>query len=348
MILIMKENTTKKSVDELVSRLTWMNLQSISREENGRYYVAIVNGIDALVDFSKFTELPHVEKILPFTHKFKLAGREYKKDRTVITINGCSIGGGTFAVMAGPCSIESEEHIQQTAALVASAGANILRGGAFKPRTSPYDFQGLGEAGLQYMQSAAKENNLLSVSEVMDTQDIDLVAKYVDILQIGARNMQNFSLLKQVGKAGKPILLKRGLSATYMDFLMAAEYILQTGNPNVILCERGIRTFETYARNTLDIAAIPILNELSHLPIIIDPSHGTGIRSAVPPMAYAAIAAGADGIMVEVHPEPDKAMSDSKQTISPQTFAEMMRVLHRIGEAVDMRMPLGSIYAISH
>ena len=188
------------------------------------------------------------------------------------------------------------------------------------------------------MQSAAKKNNLLSVSEVMDTQDIDLVASYVDILQIGARNMQNFSLLKQVGKAGKPILLKRGMSATYMDFLMAAEYILQTGNPNVMLCERGIRTFETYARNTLDIAAVPILHELSHLPVIIDPSHGTGIRNVVPPMAYAAVAAGADGIMMEVHPDPDKAMSDAKQTISPQTFAETMKVLRLIGQAVNIQV----------
>lgn len=348
MILVIKENTPKKAIDELVARLAWMNLQSVPTEENGRYYIAIVNGADSQVDFSKFSTLPNVEKILPFKQKFKLAGRELKKDRTVININGCSIGGGTFAIMAGPCSIESEEHIHQTAALVAAAGANILRGGAFKPRTSPYDFQGLGEAGLQYMQSAAKQYNLLSVSEVMDTQDIDLVANYIDILQIGARNMQNFSLLKQVGKTGKPVLLKRGLSATYMDFLMAAEYILQTGNPNVILCERGIRTFETYARNTLDIAAVPILHELSHLPVIIDPSHGTGIRSAVPPMAYAAIAAGADGIMVEVHPDPDRAMSDAKQTISPETLKEMVGILHHISQAVNMRMPAGNLYAVSN
>ena len=213
-----------------------------------------------------------------------------------------------------------------------------MRGGAFKPRTSPYDFQGLGEIGLQYMQAAAKKHHLLSVSEVMDTQDIDLVASYVDILQIGARNMQNYSLLKQVGKSGHPVLLKRGLSATYMDLLMAAEYILHMGNPNVILCERGIRTFEPYARNTLDIAAVPILHELSHLPVIVDPSHGTGLRNAVPPMAYAAIGAGADGIMVEVHPDPDKAVSDAQQTISPQTFEQMMGVLRHIGHAVNIQV----------
>ncbi len=276
--------------------------------------------------------------ILVSTQPLKLAGREIKEERTVINIQDHTIGGDAFTVIAGPCSIESEEQIHQTAALVAASGATILRGGAFKPRTSPYEFQGLGEAGLRYMQRAAKQYNMLSVSEVMDTQEIDLVASYVDILQVGARNMQNFSLLKQVGKSGKPILLKRGLSATYMDFLMAAEYILYHGNPNVILCERGIRTFETYARNTLDIAAVPILRELTHLPIIVDPSHGTGLRSVVPPMAYAALVAGADGIMVEVHPEPDKAISDAKQTIAPGTFTEMMRVLRRIGAAVNVQV----------
>jgi 3-deoxy-7-phosphoheptulonate synthase len=263
-----------------------------------------------------------------------LASSTYKKERTVVKIGKHSIGGKALAIMAGPCSIESEAQMYAVAEAIAHAGANILRGGAFKPRTSPYDFQGLGETGLKYMQAAAKKYDLLSVSEVMDTQEIDLVASYVDIIQIGARNMQNFSLLKQVGKAGKPILLKRGLSATYSEFLMAAEYILQTGNPDVILCERGIRTFETYARNTLDIAAVPILHELSHLPVIIDPSHGTGLRYAVAPMAYAAVAAGADGIMIETHPEPDKAVSDAKQTISLEMFTEMMPTLRHVANAV--------------
>ena len=254
--------------------------------------------------------------------------------RTMIKIKGHVIGGQDFTVIAGPCSIESETQIHQIAASVAGAGATILRGGAFKPRTSPYEFQGLGEIGLQYLQSAAKQYNLLSVSEVMDTQDLDLVAKYVDILQIGSRNMQNFSLLKHVGKTGKPILLKRGFAATYKDFLMAAEYILSEGNPNVILCERGIRTFETYTRNTLDLAAVPILKDLSHLPIIVDPSHGTGLRKIVPTMAYAALAAGAHGVMVEVHPEPDKSISDAKQTISPHTFTNMMQVLRHLEVSV--------------
>ncbi|MDP3561173.1 MAG: 3-deoxy-7-phosphoheptulonate synthase [Legionellaceae bacterium] len=337
MILVMKENTTQQDIDTLIAILASMSLQGISTEEKNRHYIAIVNGVTSCTDLNQLSTLPSVERVVPFTQKYKLASRELKKEPTIITIGGRTvIGSGTVAIIAGPCSVESEEQIFQTAERVASCGATILRGGAFKPRTSPYDFQGLGETGLNYMQRAAKQHNLLSVSEVMDTQDIDLIANYVDILQIGARNMQNFSLLKQVGKAGKPILLKRGLSATYTEFLMAAEYILQTGNPNVILCERGIRTFEPHTRNTLDIAAIPILHELSHLPVIVDPSHGTGIRSLVPAMAYAAIAAGADGIMVEVHPTPDIAISDAQQTISPETFAEMMNVLRLVGNAVNI------------
>ena len=346
MILVLKADVTQTIVDELLTKLTWMGMQAILKQENARYFVAIVDGIDSNTDLMQFTLFPCVEKVLPFTQKFKLASRKFSNERTIIHIGNQSIGGEQLAVMAGPCSIESEEQIHQIAALVAASGANILRGGAFKPRTSPYDFQGLGEPGLQYMQAAARKNNLLSVSEVMDPQHIDLLASYVDILQIGARNMQNFSLLKEVGKAGKPVLLKRGLSATYMDFLMAAEYILQTGNPNVILCERGIRTFETYARNTLDIAAVPILHELSHLPVIVDPSHGTGLRNMVPPMAYAAVAAGCDGIMVEVHPQPDKSVSDAKQTISPETFATMMKVISSLQQT--MRSSSNeSLYALS-
>jgi 3-deoxy-7-phosphoheptulonate synthase len=339
MILVLKPEIERKTVDDLIARLAWMNLQGVAIEENGHFYVAIVNGADARTDFKTFKILPEVEEILPFTQKFKLGSREFKKERTIIHINDCVIGNGTLAIMAGPCSIESEEHVYLTAEMVKKAGANILRGGAFKPRTSPYDFQGLGEEGLRYMQGAAKKYNLVSVSEVMDTKDIDLVASYVDILQIGARNMQNFSLLKQVGSAGKPVLLKRGLSATYMELLMAAEYILQSGNPNVILCERGIRTFETYARNTLDIAAVPILHHLSHLPVVIDPSHGTGIRTMVKPLACAAVAAGADGLIIEVHPEPDKALSDSAQTISPATLADIIQTLKLIGDAVNIKMP---------
>jgi 3-deoxy-7-phosphoheptulonate synthase len=339
MIFVLKPQTKQTVIKEFIQRLARVNLQGVAVEENDRSYVAVVNGSDVHTDFNQFKSLPEVETILPFTHKFKLASRELKKEPTVIRIGNCTIGNGTLAMIAGPCAIESEEHVYRTAGMVKAAGANILRGGAFKPRTSPYDFQGLGEEGLRYMQKAAKAHQLVSVSEVMDTKDIDLVANYVDILQIGARNMQNFSLLKQVGSAGKPILLKRGLSATYMELLMAAEYILQSGNPDVILCERGIRTFETYTRNTLDIAAIPILHELSHLPVIVDPSHGTGIRNMVKPLALAAVAAGADGLIIEVHPEPDNALSDAKQTISPSALAELMAALRVVGEAVNIKMP---------
>lgn len=339
MILTMKDTTTEQEVKDFIAKLSFMNLQGISSVEQGRYSVAVVSGADALIDFKQFLSFACVEQVYPFTQKFKLAGRELKKERSVIDIQGRQIGGDTLMLMAGPCSIESEAQIHETAALVAAAGANVLRGGAFKPRTSPYEFQGMGKQGLQYMEAAARKNNLISISEVMDTQDIDLVASYVDILQIGARNMQNFSLLKQAGKSGKPILLKRGLSASYTDFLMAAEYILQTGNPNVILCERGIRTFETYSRNTLDIGAVPILHELSHLPVIVDPSHGTGIRSVVPAMAYAAVAAGADGLMIEVHPNPDASISDAKQTISPQAFADMVNVVGSLATVVHKRLP---------
>ncbi len=324
MIFILKHNTPLNAIQALQDKLAWMNLHGILIEQQGQYSIAIVSGMDEHTDLKQFALFPMIERIEPFTQPFKLASRAIKQERSVITLDGKTIGGGAFTVMAGPCSIESEEQIEQTAAHVAAAGATILRGGAFKPRTSPYDFQGLGAQGLHYMQRAAKKHQLLSVSEVMDVHDLDLIASHVDILQIGARNMQNFSLLKHAGHTGKPILLKRGLSATYMDFLMAAEYILQTGNPHVILCERGIRTFETYTRNTLDLAAVPILQELSHLPIIVDPSHGTGLRRLVPPMAYAALAAGADGLMIEVHPHPDRSISDAKQTISPETFQTMM------------------------
>jgi 3-deoxy-7-phosphoheptulonate synthase len=272
------------------------------------------------------------------TPSHMLSSREHQSNNTVVSIQNTMIGNGVLAVMAGPCSVESEDQIHTIAALVAKAGANILRAGAFKPRTSPYDFQGLGNVGLKYLQTAAKAHQLITVSEVLDTQDVELVANHVDILQIGMRNMQNFPLLKAVGKTGKPILLKRGLSATYLEFLMAAEYILETGNPNVILCERGIRTFEPYSRNTLDIAAVPILKRLSHLPIIVDPSHGTGIREIVPAMSYAAVAAGADGIMLEVHDNPDESISDAKQSISPETLSIILETLRIMGPIVNMEV----------
>lgn len=337
MILLMEPHASKQEIEQLIQRLQWMGMQAspIAREE--QMSLAIVAGIDKTVDFSQFTQLPLVQKVLPLSQPYKLASRQLKKENTIISIRGKTIGGKELAVMAGPCSIESEEQLLEIAYAVKAGGAGFLRGGAFKPRTSPYSFQGLGEKGLQYLQRAGRECDLVTVSEVMDGDQIELVAKYADILQVGARNMQNFTLLKKLGTVSNPILLKRGLSATYQDLLMSAEYILSAGNPNVILCERGIRTYETHSRNTLDLAAVPILKELSHLPIIVDPSHGTGIRSLVAPMSRAGVAAGADGIMVEIHPNPDKAFSDADQTIDFPHFHALMADLKQMAPIFDRR-----------
>ena len=336
MILFLNNQASIAAIEQLRDRLHFMGFESTIEIEGNHKAIAIINGIDDSIREDLFKALPLVEKVMPFKDKFKLVGKDLKKTKSIININNIKIGNNHFIVMAGPCSIESKEQIHAIAKQVSQSGATILRGGAFKPRTSPYDFQGLGEQGLKYLRQAADKYNMLCISEVMSTDDLALVEQYVDILQLGARNMQNYSLLKAVGKANKPILLKRGLSATYKEFLSAAEYIISSGNPNVILCERGIRTFETYSRNTLDIAAVPLLRELTHLPIIIDPSHGVGIRSAIPPMANAAIAVQADGIIVEVHTDPDKSISDAAQTISTTTFANMMQTLHKIGNAIDL------------
>jgi len=339
MIIVLQKKISQTDALQLVEKLEWMGFEARLSGEEGNFTIAIIKGIDQLTDINQFKELPHVEEVSDFKHPFKLAAREFQPKDTVISIKGVNIGGGTLAVMAGPCSIESKEQIMESAEIIASEGVRILRGGAFKPRTSPYSFQGLEEKGLQYMKEAAEKYNLVTISEVMDGDQIDLMSDYVDILQIGARNMQNFTLLKKLGKTHCAIFLKRGLSATYQDLLMSAEYVLDKGNPNVMLCERGIRTFETYSRNTLDLAAVPILKDLTHLPIIVDPSHGTGIRKMVCPMALAGVAAGADGLMVEMHPEPDKAVSDKQQTISPEAFREMMKKLRTIGPAVNIKVP---------
>lgn len=335
MILLINPNAQPTDVQQLISRLEWMGLKANPVEREGQMSIAVVGGQDKSVDFSQFVNLPFVEKILPLNQPFKMASRQVKIEQTQIAIRNKIIGSHELAVMAGPCSIESEEQLFLIGKAVKENGAHFLRGGAFKPRTSPYSFQGLGEKGLQYLQRVGKELDLITVSEVMDGDQIELVASYSDVLQIGARNMQNFTLLKKLGTVNNPILLKRGMSATYQDFLMSAEYIISAGNPNVILCERGIRTYETYSRNTLDLAAVPILRELSHLPIIVDPSHGVGIRKMVPPMARAAVAAGADGIMVEIHPDPDKAFSDAEQTLSLEQFKTMMDDLKKIAPIVD-------------
>jgi 3-deoxy-7-phosphoheptulonate synthase len=268
-----------------------------------------------------------VEDAFPILQPFKLVSCEVKKQKTAIQVGDVSIGDGGFVVMAGPCSVEGRDQLMSTAEAVAASGARILRGGAYKPRTSPYDFQGLAEEGLKLLAEARKRTGLKVITEVLDTEDVELVAEYADILQIGARNMQNFALLKKLGEVSKPVMLKRGLSATIKEFLLSAEYIVTHGNPNVMLCERGIRTFETATRNTLDIAAVPLLNELTHLPVIIDPSHATGKRSLVRPLAKAAVAVGADGLMAEVHPCPEEAWSDGPQSLRFEEFASMMREL---------------------
>ncbi len=318
----------KPHVDEfaLIRRLERMGFQAVRQGQNR---LSIVRGIDKHVKPELFTALPEVAAVLPLKEKFKLASKA-AQEKTIIEIKGKTIGGSELFVIAGPCSIESIEQMEACAQMAVEQGAQSLRGGAFKPRTSPYEFQGLGEEGLKILHAVGVKHNLITISEVMDASQIDLCSQYVDILQIGARNMHNFTLLKELGRVKNPILLKRGFAATYQDLLLAAEYIMSAGNPNVILCERGIRTFETHTRNTLDLNAVPALKELTHLPIIVDPSHGTGHRSLVLPMARAAVAAGADGLTVEMHPDPDKAFTDAAQTIGPKAFAQMMKEVKRI------------------
>jgi 3-deoxy-7-phosphoheptulonate synthase len=283
---------------------------------------------------SRLAALPGVETITPISRPFKLTSREFKAEDTVIRVGDAVVGDGSLTVMAGPCAIESREQLLETAEAVAAAGASILRGGAYKPRTSPYSFQGLGVEGLRYLAEAREQTGLPVITEVMEPNQVDIVAEYADILQIGARNMQNYSLLQAVGRVARPVMLKRGFGATIEELLMAAEYIVSAGNRNVILCERGIRTFETYSRNTLDLTAVPILHHLTHLPVIVDPSHATGKRWLVKPLAIGAAAVGADGVMVEVHPNPEEALSDAEQQLSFGEFRELMAALVPVHEHV--------------
>jgi 3-deoxy-7-phosphoheptulonate synthase len=296
----------------------------------------VLGGVGPVEHFepADFEVLDGVKECHRIVSPYKLASRHFRPGGTVVKIGDVEIGGGKVVIMAGPCSVESKDQIEQSAELVAREGAKVIRGGAFKPRSSPYSFQGLGEQGLQLIRDAAQRNGLLVVSEVMDTTQIPLLQTYADILQVGARNMQNFNLLRELGRLRKPILLKRGISATIEELLLSAEYILAGGNYDVILCERGIRTFENATRNTMDLSAIPVVQSLSHLPIIADPSHGTGRRDKVIPMARAAIAAGADGLLVEVHPDPDRALSDGAQSLRPQQFHDLMEQLRMIAPAV--------------
>jgi 3-deoxy-7-phosphoheptulonate synthase len=327
MIISMKLHSTKQEIEQVCERIRDFNYKIHAIEGEERVVIGVVGVGDVTACLESVEAMPQVEKAVRISAPYKFVSKEFRTTRSQIRVNGCEVGGDEFIVMAGPCSVESEKQIMASAEGVAKAGAKLLRGGAFKPRTSPYDFQGLETEGLKLLAKAREATGLAIITEVMSDRDVDLVAEYADVLQIGARNMQNFALLKTVGKAGRPVLLKRGMSSTIRELLMSAEYVVAHGNPNVILCERGIRTFETATRNTCDISAIPVLNELTHLPVILDPSHAAGKRSLVPALSRAAVAAGADGLIVEVHPSPEKAVSDGAQSLDINQFAQMMRDL---------------------
>jgi 3-deoxy-7-phosphoheptulonate synthase len=329
----MQEDATETQTEAVINRLVEMGF-TVHRSTGVRH--TVLGGVGPMDDFepAAFEVMAGVKEAHRIVSPYKMASRHFRPNGTIIRIGDVEIGGSKVIAMAGPCSVETEEQIEASAAVVAAAGAQVIRGGAFKPRSSPYSFQGLGEKGLEILRSAADHHGLLVVSEVMDQVQIPLLAQYADILQVGARNMQNFNLLRELGNIRKPILLKRGIAATVEELLLSAEYILSGGNYEVILCERGIRTFETSTRNTMDIAAIPVLRRLTHLPVVADPSHGTGKRDYVVPMARAAIAAGADGLLVEVHPDPDHALSDGAQTLRPDQFSEMMKQVRAIATAM--------------
>ncbi|CAN5372142.1 MAG: 3-deoxy-7-phosphoheptulonate synthase [Acidobacteria bacterium] len=332
MVVVMQERATDEQIQSVIAQLVGMGFDVHRSTGSLRTVIGAVGpttGDPRLVEM-----LDGVKEVLRITEPYKLASRTFRPENTVITIGDVRIGGDEVIVMAGPCSAESEEQVEASAAAVRRAGAKILRGGAYKPRSSPYSFQGLGEDGLRLLRGAADRHNLKLVSEVMDISQLETILRYADILQVGARNMQNFTLLRELGRTRKPVLLKRGISATIEEWLLSAEYILAGGNADVMLCERGIRTFESYTRNTLDISAIPVVQKLSHLPVLVDPSHGTGRRDKVAPMARAAVAAGADGLLIEVHCDPDHALSDGAQSLFPSQFDRLMAELRIIAPAI--------------
>ena len=338
MLVVMSHLATQADVDRVCETIRAMGYTPAPMPGAQRTAVGLV-GNDGRVDDSLIVELPGVAQVIHVSNPYKQVSREWRPENTVVTIApGVAFGGEEIPVIAGPCSVETEEQIVESARLVKAAGAVALRGGAFKPRSSPYSFQGLGRKGLELLALAKRETGLAVVTEAMDEEGAHLVAEVADCIQIGARNMQNYSLLKTVGKIKKPVLLKRGMAATIQDLLLSAEYVLAEGNPHVILCERGLRSFDTTSRNLFDLTAIPVVHKLSHLPIVADPSHGTGRRDAVGPMARAAVAAGADGIIVEVHPHPDRALSDGAQTLNPEQFGDLMRQLRRVADAVDRQI----------
>ncbi|SHE61824.1 3-deoxy-D-arabinoheptulosonate-7-phosphate synthase [Desulforamulus putei DSM 12395] len=333
MVVVMQPQATEEHILDVDARLTAVGFRTQVIYGVKRTVVAAV-GDRRVIESLGLEALPGVEKVVPIMKPFKLASREVKEENTVIQVKGATIGGKELAVIAGPCAVESREQLIEAAWAAREAGARFLRGGAFKPRTSPYSFQGMEEQGLKLLAEASELTGMVTVSEVIDEESLAMALDYIDILQIGTRNMQNFRLLKAAGKSDKPILLKRGLSATVEEWLMAAEYVMSEGNQNVILCERGIRTFESYTRNTLDLSAVPLVQGLSHLPVVVDPSHATGKRDLVLPMAMAAVAAGASGLLVEMHPDPSRALCDGPQSLSPREFAQLMEKIRPVAAAV--------------
>ena len=329
MIVNMASTATPEEINHVIDRIKECGFQAHVIRGEERTVIGAVGNSDRRSEIAALRAAPGVAEVIQIAHPFKLVSRQLRQARTVIDVRGVKVGGEELVVIAGPCSVESEEQLMETARGVKAAGADMLRGGAYKPRTSPYDFQGLGVEALRFLKNASRETGLPIVTEVMSETDVEIVAEYADVLQVGARNMQNFSLLRKLAPVSKPILLKRGPSATVKEWLLAAEYLLAGGNGNVILCERGIKTFETATRNTLDLAAVALVKELSHLPVLADPSHGTGLRSLITPMSKAAAAAGADGLLIEVHPCPERALSDGPQSLDLDGFATLMTELGR-------------------
>ena len=352
MFVVMAGSASEAEINTVKSQILAEGLTPHDHVGSGRVVIAVVGEIGSRKPelMSRFEALPGVERVTAISRPFKLTSREFHPEDTIIRVLGATIGDGSLTMMAGPCSIESRDQLMETVDGVAAAGATIIRGGAFKPRTSPYSFQGLGVEGLRYLAEARERTGLPVITEVMEPSQVDIVAEYADIVQVGTRNMQNYSLLTAVGRVARPVMLKRGYGATIEEWLMSAEYIVSSGNPNVILCERGIRTFETYTRNTLDLSAIPLLHHLTHLPVVVDPSHATGKRWLIQPMALAGVAAGADGIMVEVHPRPDEALSDGEQSITLEQFRLMMAAIRPVHDLVrefyDAAAPAGAAASV--
>ncbi len=334
MIIVLKPEATQAEIDHVVSKIESAGLKAHISRGVERTVIGAIGDETALREIP-LEIVPGVDRVLPIMTPFKLVSREFRKENSVIDVRGVPVGGRKITIIAGPCAVENRGMLLETARKVKAAGATLLRGGAFKPRTSPYSFQGLEEEGLRYLAEAREETGLPIVTEIMDPRDIELLDRYADVIQVGARNMQNFRLLKEVGALNKPIMLKRGLSATIKDLLLSAEYIVSNGNPNVILCERGIRTFETFTRNTIDIAAVPSMKDLSHLPVIVDPSHAAGRWDFIHSISMASLAAGADGLMIEVHPDPENALCDGPQSLMPERFSRLMDDLKKMALFLD-------------